>query len=392
MFEHYGGGDWPSAVLPNAMNDTLVIGGFGYGKVIVDEQGIVRSINDFQIETILDKMFLLGTLDANSESESIALGGLWHNGKSWRYADNSRYNTDDIDRIVDEQIESSSDSYVELMGEKHSFDSVVADPHPQGLVMDLAFNQGQRVRILCSDSELNQAESKAKAKYFELDPSKPDSKKPKLVGRGDWTVRRDLNGSLTLSGNIRQRKKMPEEFPISVHLHESSSSMGNSTLKIEGNQAVLSGTLGVRTFPQVRDLIKNRPDIKTIAFGNVDGTANDEINLHTGRILRDAGLNTHINPKSKVSPAGVDLFCAGVNRTIAQDAELGVHSWTDGTYSGAKYPKDHPAHRYHLAYFERMLGEEIGAEFYFFALNSASAKSSHILGAEEIQKWRLETE
>ena len=57
-------------MLPDAFNDTCRFGGFGYGKVIVDEAGIVRSVNDFGFQNALDRMFTFGELPASSRIES----------------------------------------------------------------------------------------------------------------------------------------------------------------------------------------------------------------------------------------------------------------------------------------------------------------------------------
>ena len=57
LFERYGGGDWPSVVLPNGMEGAMRFGDFGYGKIIVDAQGIVRSINEHKMKPTLEKIF-----------------------------------------------------------------------------------------------------------------------------------------------------------------------------------------------------------------------------------------------------------------------------------------------------------------------------------------------
>ena len=58
LFAQYGGGDWPSIIVPGGFNAvSSAFGGFGYGKVIVDEEGIVRSINDYHFENVLEKLF-----------------------------------------------------------------------------------------------------------------------------------------------------------------------------------------------------------------------------------------------------------------------------------------------------------------------------------------------
>ncbi len=57
LFEQYGGSQWPSIILPGAWRSALRFGSFGYGKVIVDEKGIVRSIGEHGLEKSLKRVF-----------------------------------------------------------------------------------------------------------------------------------------------------------------------------------------------------------------------------------------------------------------------------------------------------------------------------------------------
>lgn len=57
LFDEYGGGDWPSILLPGAWRSALRFGNFGYGKVIVDADGIVRSIGEYGLEKSLKRVF-----------------------------------------------------------------------------------------------------------------------------------------------------------------------------------------------------------------------------------------------------------------------------------------------------------------------------------------------
>ena len=57
LFEKYGGGDWPSVVLPRGWNDAVTFGDFGYGKVIIDDKGIVRSAAEFDLSASLNRVF-----------------------------------------------------------------------------------------------------------------------------------------------------------------------------------------------------------------------------------------------------------------------------------------------------------------------------------------------
>lgn len=57
LFEKYGGGDWPSAILVNGFDGALKFGDFGYGVVIVDAKGIVRKVNPMDLQLAVDEVF-----------------------------------------------------------------------------------------------------------------------------------------------------------------------------------------------------------------------------------------------------------------------------------------------------------------------------------------------
>ena len=57
LFEKYGGGQWPSVVLPGGFQGAMRFGDFGYGKIIVDADGIVRSIGEYKMKPTLNKIF-----------------------------------------------------------------------------------------------------------------------------------------------------------------------------------------------------------------------------------------------------------------------------------------------------------------------------------------------
>ncbi len=57
IYKKYGGDQWPCAILPNAFDSAMRFGDFGYGKVIVDAQGIVRSIGEHDLKGALKRVF-----------------------------------------------------------------------------------------------------------------------------------------------------------------------------------------------------------------------------------------------------------------------------------------------------------------------------------------------
>ena len=57
LFKEYGGGNWPSVILPDGFTSALRFGGFGYGKLIIDADGIIRSVGEYGLEKSLERIF-----------------------------------------------------------------------------------------------------------------------------------------------------------------------------------------------------------------------------------------------------------------------------------------------------------------------------------------------
>jgi len=167
---------------------------------------------------------------------------------------------------------------------------------------------------------------------------------------------------------------------------------GNSTLVVNGNQASLFGSLGTQTYIQIQDMINNE-NVDTLVFADIDGSVNDAINMHTGRLIRAAGLTTLMPTGGQAYSGGVDLFAAGVRRIYQSGGKLGVHSWCCSQGKPAnELGVSHPAHGAQLTYFREMLGDEKGPEFYFFTINAAPFSSVHVMTAEELNRYTLITE
>ncbi|WGK69633.1 hypothetical protein P0082_01875 [Candidatus Haliotispira prima] len=168
--------------------------------------------------------------------------------------------------------------------------------------------------------------------------------------------------------------------------------MGNATLRIEGTKAYLDGLLGVRSYVAIKDMIEDQPEVKTIVLGAVPGSLNDQINMPTGLMIREAELNTELTATSAIASGGTDLFASGVERVYTEGATIGVHSWCCvGEVPANEVAKDDPAHGDQLDYFREILGEELGPEFYFYTLESAEFDGMHTMTREEIEEYSLAT-
>lgn len=190
------------------------------------------------------------------------------------------------------------------------------------------------------------------------------------------------NDNVIYQGMMADTKN--RQYSVRLVLNESIVEAGASQINIEGKTATIFGTLGTQTYIQIQQML-NEHDIDTLVLQSVLGSVNDAINVHTARLVRDAGLTTVMRKDGEAYSGGVDLFAAGKERIYEDGGKLGVHSWCciDGMDAG-ELKKSDPAHNDLLAYYREMMGAEKGSEFYFFTIYAAAADDIHIMSKAEI--------
>ncbi|WP_281557656.1 hypothetical protein [Thalassomonas sp. RHCl1] len=181
-------------------------------------------------------------------------------------------------------------------------------------------------------------------------------------------------------------------YPVRLVFNESLISGGSSTLVHEGERMTISGTLGTQTYIDMQEIL-NSHTISTLVFDSVDGSVNDAINMHTGRLIRQAGLTTLMPADGEAYSGGVDLFAAGVERKYHTGGKLGVHSWCCSAGKPAnELGEEHEAHGAQLTYFREMMGAEKGPKFYFYTINAAPFNGVHIMSEAELNQYDLVTD
>lgn len=146
----------------------------------------------------------------------------------------------------------------------------------------------------------------------------------------------------------------------------------------------MSGVIGSSTPDAVQDLIDNHPEVTTIVLVDVPGSEDDESNLRASRLVRTAGLATHVPANGVIASGGVDFFLAGASRSWDTDATFGVHSWASGDTEGKDIPRDDPEHDLFLNYYNEIGVDE---DFYWFTLEAAPADSIHNMTEPELERY-----
>lgn len=179
-----------------------------------------------------------------------------------------------------------------------------------------------------------------------------------------------------------------QNINVRLVVNESLLTGGASTIRVADEQAFITGTLGTEFYLQLSELIAQNPSVNTLVLENIQGSINDAINMHSGRLVRNAKLSTLMPANGEAHSGGVDLFAAGYKRLYQAGGKLGVHSWccVDGKHAG-ELSKDHEAHGAQLTYVREMLGVELGPEFYFFTLEAAPFDGIHLMTQAEIDKY-----
>ena len=157
---------------------------------------------------------------------------------------------------------------------------------------------------------------------------------------------------------------------------------------VEGDTLLMTGTINSKTLAQFNEIYAQNPDITTLVELSIPGSMDDDTMIALAYRVRELGLNTHLRARSEIYSGGVDLFLAGVQRTIDAGAEVGVHSWSDGIRDAADYPRSAPEHEQNRRYIEAMLGSD---EFYWFTIYAAPAGDIYIMSENEIRQFGLVT-
>lgn len=153
---------------------------------------------------------------------------------------------------------------------------------------------------------------------------------------------------------------------------------------------VMNGASATNTPYHFDNIIRDYPNAKLLIMQDCPGSDDDDANLLAARKIRAAGLSIHATATSELASGAVDMFFAGVKRSMEPGAQFGVHSWTDGKNEATDFPKGHSEHQPYIDYFKEMgLTQQEAEDFYYFTIYIASSNDMHWMTEEEIHKYKL---
>ncbi len=162
---------------------------------------------------------------------------------------------------------------------------------------------------------------------------------------------------------------------------------------VSGESIIMNGAVDSDTPAKFRALLAANPGVKTIEMLDCPGSEDDDANLVLARLIRSAGLNTHVPADGSIRSGAVELFLAGKERTSAPGAQFGVHSWRDDTGREARdYSADSGVHTPYLRFYREVgFTPEMAKAFYDFT-NRASFDDIHYMTGAELARYGVTTE
>jgi len=135
-------------------------------------------------------------------------------------------------------------------------------------------------------------------------------------------------------------------------------------------------------------MLRTHPGIRTIEMLDVPGTLDDRANLRLGRMIRAAGIATHVPRGGSVRSGGVEVFLAGTSHTADEGAEFAVHSWQDEDgFSPRDYGPDAPENRAYILYYQEMGMTADQARAFYAMTNSVPFEEALWMSKTEMARW-----
>lgn len=160
-------------------------------------------------------------------------------------------------------------------------------------------------------------------------------------------------------------------------------------LVVEDTVAYAFGGTDVNSFDDVRNQLDANPQVQTIVLRHVPGTTHLGENTRIARLIRARGIDTHLESSSFIASGGVDLFLAGVERTMECGARIGVHSWQNENGDNPRSLGFDPIEDGMRAFHAEI---DVDPDFYSFARDAAPHSSLYFLDRDDLERFDILTD
>ncbi|MEH6789800.1 hypothetical protein [Parasphingorhabdus sp.] len=152
----------------------------------------------------------------------------------------------------------------------------------------------------------------------------------------------------------------------------------------------MSGTVDSYTPDLFHRMLVRYPGIKRIEMIDCDGSVDEQANLKLARMIRRAGISTHVPAHGSVRSGAVELFLAGLSRSAHPQAEFIVHSWIDEDGREANdFPASDPVHAEYLDYYAEMGVPAPMAKAFYALTNSVPFSEQLRLSQSDMARLHL---
>ena len=157
---------------------------------------------------------------------------------------------------------------------------------------------------------------------------------------------------------------------------------GFLAFRVEGMRAYVSGSTDDRASGAIDRLLDAEPQVRTLVLTRMPGTRDVVANTRLARRVRARGLDTRLESDSVIASGAVDLFIAGVERTAACGARIGVHAW-------GRLGTDAQDRRFdEMRGFQRDFLDDMGIDPDFYDFTRAAARNDDIYWMDANEAWR----
>jgi hypothetical protein len=152
----------------------------------------------------------------------------------------------------------------------------------------------------------------------------------------------------------------------------------------------LNGVIDDQSPAQFKRLRAAYPQIQKMVMVECPGSEDDDANLALARMVRAAGLHTHVPGHGSIRSGGVELYLAGVKRSYDKGAKFGVHSWKDDTGREARdYAPTHSVHAAYLNFYKEVGFDPEKAKAFYSFTNKTGFDGIHYMTPVELAQFGI---
>ncbi|MEL7189230.1 MAG: alpha/beta hydrolase [Pseudomonadota bacterium] len=210
---------------------------------------------------------------------------------------------------------------------------------------------------------------------------------PQVTGIAATTFE-TVNGVVTTHTTTFARDAARYQAPVAQPVHAIAVAQYGPFRVLDENRVAMVGSTDVTAPLHFAAMLRDFPELERLEMIEAPGTSHDLANLELGRLIREAGIATHVPAGGSVRSGGVELFLAGATRTMDDNAEFAVHSWRDIYGREPKdFAEDAPENRLYLDYYVEMGMSEGRAREFYAMTNSVPHHSALWLNGDEMRNW-----